>query len=286
MNKRYDVIGAGISAVDDLSYVAKYPLVNSKIPIMDSIRCGGGPVCTAMAAVGALQGHAAFVARLGTDDMSQYVKRELAQRGVDASFIIDDPDGAPYHCVIIIDQTGTRTVLYDPSRYKVVSPDDIPDALLQSSELILLDYLSEPAAIGLARKARQFGVATAGDLEGQSATALELAALIDYLIVPEDFAIWATGESNPRDACTSLAQTKRKATIVTSGAMGSHSFVPEGSDVLHIPAFSVDVFDTTGCGDVFHGAFVLATARGVQVSDAIVFASAAAALKANASQGQ
>jgi bifunctional ADP-heptose synthase (sugar kinase/adenylyltransferase) len=54
----------------------------------------------------------------------------------------------------------------------------------------------------------------------------------------------------------------------------------------HFPAFAINAFDTTGCGDVFHGAFALATARGIDVPDAIAFASAAAALKANAMEGR
>ncbi len=56
--------------------------------------------------------------------------------------------------------------------------------------------------------------------------------------------------------------------------------------VRHFPAFKVDVFDTNGCGDTFHGAFALAVARRLTVEEAITFASASAALKATAAGGQ
>ena len=60
----------------------------------------------------------------------------------------------------------------------------------------------------------------------------------------------------------------------------------DGPAVRHFPAFKVNVFDTNGCGDTFHGAFALAVAREITINDAIAFASAAAALKAMAAGGQ
>src|ERR1039458_8707260 len=69
MNKEYDVLGAGIAAVDDLWYVSAFPPVDCKIPVHSSIRQGGGPACTAIAAVGSLGGRAAYAARFGDNDL-------------------------------------------------------------------------------------------------------------------------------------------------------------------------------------------------------------------------
>lgn len=286
MGKRYDVLGVGISAVDDLFYVSLYPPANCKIPVANSVRRGGGPVSTAMAAIGLLQGEAAFVGRLGSEDLSRYVKAELRNRNVDTAHIIEDPHSGPFYCVIVIDEAGSRTVFYDPSRYVPIRPMDISDRLINSTQLLLLDYLSDPPAIELAKKAKSFGVSVVGDIEGQSEGALELAALVDHLIVPEDFAIWATGENNAQHACAALARVQRSATIVTSGAKGSYCSISGASAPVHFPAFDIQTFDTTGCGDVFHGAYALAIARRIPIAAAITFASAAAALKANASQGR
>ena len=54
MSKKYDVLGVGIAAVDDLIYVSDYPQVDCKVPVHGSTRQGGGPACTAIAAVGSL----------------------------------------------------------------------------------------------------------------------------------------------------------------------------------------------------------------------------------------
>ena len=73
MKKLYDVLGAGIAAVDDLIYVTEYPPVDCKIPVHGSTRQGGGPACTAMAAAGTLGGRAAYAARFGENELSKYI---------------------------------------------------------------------------------------------------------------------------------------------------------------------------------------------------------------------
>jgi sulfofructose kinase len=286
MGKLYDVLGVGIAAVDDLKYVSDYPPIDCKIPVHGSTRQGGGPACTAMAAAGSLGGRAAYVARFGENELSRYMETVLEQHGVDISHIVHDPTGGPYHSIIVVDSQGHRNVFYDPALYRVVTADDLPEALIQSATVLLLDHITEPSLLGVAEKAHRLGVPILGDLEGQSESSMPLAALTDYLIVPKAFACWASGTPDPRDACGFLAETRRMATVVTNGAEGCYFSTGKEPAVRHCPAFQVDVFDTNGCGDTFHGAFALAVARNLSVEDAIVFAAAAAALKAMAAGGK
>ncbi len=282
MNKLYDVLGAGIAAVDDLIYVAEYPQADCKIPVHGSARHGGGPACTAIAAVGSLGGRAAYTARFGENELSKYIAAALVRHGVDISHIVNDLDGGPYHSIIVVDGAGHRNVFYDPALYKVITADDLPDALIESAKLVLLDHITEPSLAAVAEKAHRLGVAVLGDIEGRSETARESATLTDYLIVPRAWGEWASGAANPRDACAILAGAGRLATVVTDGAGGCYLSSKTVPAVQHFPAFKVDAFDTTGCGDTFHGAFALAVARKVSAEDAVVFASGAAALKAMA----
>jgi len=286
MNKRYDVLGAGIAAVDDLIYVSEYPPVDCKIPVHGSSRQGGGPACTAIAAIGSLGGRAAYAARFGSNDLSRFIASALERRGVDVSHIVDEPSGGPYHSIIVVDGGGHRNVFYDPALYRVIAADDLPDALIQSATLVLLDHITEPSLTSVAQKARALGVPVLGDIEGRSESAMSLAALTDYLIVPKAWAVWASGVSNPRDACAFLARAERPATVVTDGAEGCYFSTRPNPLARHFPAFKVEAFDTNGCGDTFHGAFALAVARSLAVEEAIAFASAAAALKAMAAGGK
>lgn len=285
MNKQYDVLGVGIAAVDDLIYVSDYPPIDCKIPVHGSTRQGGGPACTAIAAVGSLVGRAAYVARFGGSELSRFIENALRGHGVDISHVVHDPAGGPYHSIIVVDSSGHRNVFYDPALYRIVGVEHMPDSLLLSATLIHLDHITEPSLAPVAEHARKLGVPVSGDIEGQTESAKTLAVLTDYLVVPKAWATWASGASDPCHACSHLARTERLATVVTDGAEGCYLSTKTNPAVRHIPAFKVDTFDTNGCGDTFHGAFALAVARNIGIEEAITFASAAAALKALAAGG-
>ncbi len=286
MSNCLDVLGIGIAAVDDLIYISEYPPVDCKIPTAGKTRQGGGPACTAIAAVGSLGGRAAYVARFGDNELSAFIKSALLHHHADVSHIVRDTSGGPYHSTILVDGLGHRNVFYDATLYKPISPENLPASLIQSASLILLDHITEPSLVPVAEKARGLGVPVLGDIEGCTESAKELATLTDYLIVPRAWALWATRAPNPSEACAVLAQVGRQATVVTDSARGCYCSSKCDQDVRHFPAFEVDVFDTNGCGDTFHGAFGLAVARGLTVEQAIPFASAAAALKAVAAGGE
>jgi sulfofructose kinase len=285
MKKSYDVLAIGVAAVDDLMYIASYPPANAKVPILQKERHGGGPACTAIATVGMLHGKAAYCARLGNDELSGYIEEQLRQRNVDTSHIIRDAAGAPYHSAIAVDLNGNRNVFYNASQFREVTSNDLPDSLILSAKLILLDHVSGPAQVEVARKIRHAGVPIVGDIEGCSEGALQLAELVDYLVVPYEFAQWASKSTKPEDTCAFLAQSRRSATVVTAGRDGCYYTQEDSRNILHIPAFMIEAFDTNGCGDTFHGAFALAIARCFPLEEAILFASAAAAVKAAGKNG-
>jgi sulfofructose kinase len=285
MTKEYDVLAIGVAAVDDLLYVSSYPPSNVKVSVMARERHGGGPACTAIATVGTLEGRSAFCARLGEDDLSTFIEHLLEQCHVDTTHIIRDSEAAPYHSSIVVDLQGNRNVFYDASMFRPVSSESLADSLILSAELVLLDHVAGPAATEIAKKTRDLGVPILGDIEGRSAAALRLADFVDHLVVPIDFARWASNSVNPMDACAYLAQTRRASTVVTAGSDGCYYTCGTDSSITHLPAFKIQPFDTNGCGDTFHGAFALAVARNFPLNQAIAFASAAAAVKASGRNG-
>src|ERR1700735_2108561 len=103
MEKKYDIIGIGVAAVDDLIYVSDYSPIDCKIPIHASARQGGGPACTAMASAGALGGRVAYIARFGNNELSRFIEDALCVHGVDTSHLVRDTAGGPYHSVIVVD---------------------------------------------------------------------------------------------------------------------------------------------------------------------------------------
>ena len=284
--KTYEVLGAEIAAVDDLLTVEKYPRPNIKVPVLSAVRHGGGPACTAMAAVAGLGGHAAFVARLGEDELSRFLRRSLAARGVDITHIVHDPASMPYHSYCINDRTtGERTIFYDSRSFRRISAADISDSLLAATRVLLLDFIADPAPVALAQKARQAGVSVVLDMEGRSAEVTALCEHVDHLVVPEEFAQWRTGEADLSAACARLARHPRAATVVTAGVAGCWWTDSPDRPPVHRPAFKVQTVDTTGCGDTYHGAYALAIARGLPIAQAVTFAAACGALKASGQGG-
>jgi sugar/nucleoside kinase (ribokinase family) len=111
--------------------------------------------------------------------------------------------------------------------------------------------------------------------------------LSDHLILGRTFAAALTGTSDPAVAARALWHPCRSAVVVTAGSAGCWAVSgPADSPLLHQPAYAVPIVDTTGCGDVFHGAYASALARGLPLVERLREASAAAALKASRGGGQ
>ena len=103
--------------------------------------------------------------------------------------------------------------------------------------------------------------------------------MVGHLIVSERLALPYTGADHPAEAAKRLFRDHRQVAGVTCGAAGC--WVASGPDaVYHQPAYPVEVVDTTGCGDVFHGAYAMGLATGMPLHERIQFAAATAALKA------
>jgi sulfofructose kinase len=112
----------------------------------------------------------------------------------------------------------------------------------------------------------------------------ELLCEVDHLIVGIALAAQVTGETRPERMVRALSDG-RACCAITAGDRGCW-YAERGAEVRHVPAHRVSVVDTTGCGDVFHGAYAACIAQGERVGRAIEVATAAAALKATVPGGR
>jgi sulfofructose kinase len=287
MRHQWDVLGLGAVAVDDLVYVDRYPAADSKQPIRSKVRQGGGLAGTSLVAAARLGGKAAYCGVLDTDELSTFTIQELEREGVDCSPCITRLGARPVHSIIIVDQSvGTRAILYSKAGVMEPGPDDIPESLIGNCRVLFVDHLVLGTALRLIPMAHRLGVPVVADIEEDSHPQLrEFLGGVDHLIVGIDLAARVTGLSDPLQMVNALASSGRVCSVVTAGTQGCW-YRERGGSVQFFPAFPVQTVDTTGCGDVFHGAYEISIARGVSVSRAIQIAAATAGLKATRPGGR
>jgi sulfofructose kinase len=279
----FDVVGLGIATLDILAQTPRLPASNDCFPIPRLDMQGGGPVATALVALSRLGARCAYLGALAQDETAAQIVAELEQYGVDTSRSPRRAQGLSSASVILVEQqTGDRSILFQKSTVNDLTPDEVPEGLLKNARALHLDGFFTPAAIRAAQLARRHGVLVsfdggAGDVMWDDIH--QLLPLVDVLVAARRFAAEITGHVDPLQAGPLLLEKfANREIVITDGQRGCWYW--DASTHLHQPAFAVDVVDTTGAGDVFHGAYLFACLQpGWEPDFRLKFASATAALK-------
>lgn len=287
MTPRWDVLGLGAVAVDDLVYVDVHPVPDTKMPIRAQQRQGGGLAGTALVAASRLGAQAAYCGVLGDDELSRFTLEELEREGVDCTPAVYNPQARPYHSIVIVDlSNGHRSILYSAAGVMQPEAQNITPDLVASCRVLFVDHTVIAAGLRAVELAHARGIPVVGDIEAEGVPDLpDLVYQIDHLILGLRAARRMTRESEPAAVVSALSRPDRACCVVTAGDQGCW-YSEWGGEVRHFPAFRVKVVDTTGCGDVFHGAYAASIARGESVSRAIQVATAAAGIKAKQPGGR
>ena len=284
----YDVLGFGAVAVDDLLYVDEYPSAEQKVRVRHRQRQCGGLTGTALVAAARLGAKSGYAGVLGEDELSAVIAECFKREGIDLAHCVRRPDALPAHSTIIVGRAGnTRTIFASIDGAIGADPELPPAAVIRSARVLLVDHHGLEGTLRAVRIARDSGMAVVADFERDPGEPFEeLLRLVDHLIVSEGFARQLTAAADPPAAAAKLWNADRRAVVITSGSSGCW-YMSNGADsARHFPAFSVDVIDTTGCGDVFHGAYAAGLAENLAIRQCIELASATAALKATNRGGQ
>lgn len=285
--KKWDVLGLGAVAVDDLLYVEHYPPPDTKAQVQQSRRQAGGLAATALVAASRQGSRAAYCGVLGDDEPSRFILQTLERERVDCSAVKIVQGARPIYAVIIVESpTGRRSILFSHDGFQEPGPDLVSEELIASCKVLFVDHTIMAAGMRAARIARSLGIPVVADIEPDSDPRIpELADVVDHLIIGVELAGRLTGKADPEAMVAALSRRGRACSVVTAGDQGCW-YTEKGSAVQHFPAFPIHAVDTTGCGDVFHGAYAAALSRGEPVPRAIQLATAAAGLKATQPGGQ
>ncbi len=282
MSKLYDVLGIGCCCFDIVAEVDRLPGPDEKVQMPRMRIQGGGLVATALVAVARLGGRAAYLGVLGDDYFSQFCADEFEREGVETGLVRRVPGASVLKAIVVAQPaTGHRMIFFTREGRRELDPSHVTEELVRQARALHVDAFEPQAAVKACRMARSAGVPVTMDLEADGGPADELLAVGDYAIVPLEFCRQRYGTEDMAGGAAALfeeiAPHAGEAAIVTAGTRGSYAVWDNGA--LHQPAYRVQVVDTTGCGDVFHGAFALGVARGWDLERIMPFAAATAALK-------
>jgi len=278
------VICLGLSALDQVWRVERLFAGNSeKIRSTDYTTLGGGMAANAAVTGARLGGAVSFWGRGGDDAAGREMRATLAAEGIDVANFKLFADGRSSVSGIIVDSIGERQIVNFRGSFPEAA-DWLPRDDVAKAAAVLADPRWVDGAAAMFTEARARGIPTVLDGDMADAEIFErLLPLTDHAIFSEP-ALAAFAGSADDVSLSKLARFNCRVTAVTRGGEGVSWY--ESGRLQRRAAYPVSVVDTTGAGDVFHGAYVLSIGAGLSVPDAMAFASAAAALKCTRSGGR
>ena len=238
----------------------------------------------ALVAAARLGARAKVIARIGDDDNGEYIRGVLAGEGLDVSQLLVEPDTESHVSVILVDEaSGDRSIITRPPTGTAVSPSEFTREDITTARVLFIDTLND-ATMQAARWAKEAGMQVLLDPALPYAEIKPLLDFVDVPIVPEYWARAWLPDQPPSAAAERLYAEGAKIAIVTLGERGAVACWGGGTRAF--PAYKVDVVDTTGAGDAYHGAFMAALLQDWDVPRMAQFAAAVGSLNCRAMGGR
>ncbi|WP_410743059.1 sugar kinase [Citrobacter koseri] len=267
----------GITVMDRIYYVEGLPTEVGKYVAKRYTEVGGGPAATAAVAAAKLGAQVDFIGRVGDDDTGNSLLAELESLGVNTRYTRRYAGAKSSQSAVIVDAKGERIIVNYPSPDLLHDADWLNEIDFSQWDVVLADVRWHEGAKRAFTLARRAGVMTVldGDVTPQDIS--ELVALSDHAAFSEPGLARLTGIQDTVSALKKSQMLTNGHVYVTRGGEGCDWL--DDNDLRHQPGFLVEVVDTTGAGDVFHGALAFSLAGGTPIEEAVRFASGVAALK-------
>ncbi|MEW4923041.1 PfkB family carbohydrate kinase [Algibacter sp. 2305UL17-15] len=265
------VLCSGLNVVDLLVSVPSEIKMGQKNEC-DILLQGGAPAGNAACGLAALGNETYFLGYFGDNPLSTVAKDELIKHGVKNDFFVKKEGATPAIAIVQIDDEGERTVFYSTKHYIPFSKEDINEDDLKGFDLILVDGYDTAINIHLLKLAKSLGLKSVLDMESAEQSIMEeMLALCSDAILPLEAAQNISGKTDAIEVLKSVSKMTEAQVIITDGANGS--FALSEGELIHQPAFKVEVIDTTGCGDAFHAAYASALLQGFSLKERMLYAS-------------
>ncbi len=278
MKKIADVVGLGYCTLDYLTLVNQYPEIDAKEEVIDFLEDGGGPTATALATLARFGIPTSFIGKVGSDARGELIVQQLRQEGVDLSnFLVEENKVSPLSLIVIDKRSGKRTIIYTKGNVNKIQPGEVTCDMLRDAKILHIDGHQTEASIPACQWAKERNIKVVFDAGSVRPGMEELLRLSDYVVASRTFALDFTSAKTIEEAAERLFAAAGNTVVVTNGEKGG-SCISKGSS-FHYSAYQVETVDTTGAGDVFHGAFDYGLLQDWSLEKTVRFASIVAGLK-------
>jgi len=271
------VVGVGINATDTVIRLPRFPTLDSKVEVTSSEIKAGGQVASAMVACQRWELQTRYVGKIGDDAAGQFQIAEMQREGVEAHWIAASNCMSQTAYILVDEPSGERTVLWRREPRVALRPEDLKREWIADARALLVDGHDTAAATLAARWAVEEGIPVVADFDNVYPEVEALLEFVHFPITSKDFPARLTGEkcllkSLPRV----MSRFKCRLSAATLGRLGVLAW--DGSHFVLCPGFLINAVDTTGAGDIFHGAFLYGLVHGWKIEEILEFSCAAAAL--------
>ena len=278
----FDVVGVGLNATDTLLLLPQFPAYGGKVPFDEEILSPGGQVASALATCARLGLRAKYIGTVGDDERGRVQMESLRETGINLDHVQVRKGCANQSAYILIDRTtGERTVLWRRPEALRLAPEEIAPEQITCARLLHIDGHDTPAVARAAEIARGAAIPVTVDVDTIYPGFEQVLPNVDYLLASAEFPGRWTGERDPFQALERIQREYgMRCAGMTLGAFGALARM-EGR-FFYSPGFVVNCVDTTGAGDVFHGAFCYAVIERLGMEETLDFSNAMAALNCTA----
>lgn len=279
LDSPFDIVSFGSNCIDYLMEIDSYPVPDSK-NLLRGVSCQpGGQAATASVLLSRFGLKVKYIGKTGNDPAGTFSRDSLLQEGIDISSIIIENDVSTQQAFIIIDgRSGERTILFARQAGLNIKPSNISPQDIGMGKLLLLDDMDTAGALVCAEKAKKHKIPIILDIENTKPETPELISLVDFLICSKDFLHSFSCKKDIEQALRVLRKYNRGFICATLGKEGAVCLIED--DIFYSPSFPVHVVDTTGCGDIFHGAFAYALLQNWDIEKILKFSNICAGMKA------
>ena len=276
-----DVVGVGINATDTIIRLPRFPAPDSKMEVLSAEIAPGGQVASAIIACRRWGLSARYVGKIGDDSAGRLQRDEMRREGVETHWITARGSHSQSAFILVDESSGERTILWKRDQEIALRPDDLRRKWIWGARVLLIDGHDTEAAARAARWAREKSIPVVGDFDTPYSDVEALLHHVDFPVTSKTFPAKLTGEVNLLKSLPSiLLRFKCRKIATTLGHLGALCW--NGNEFLLSSGFRLQAVDTTGAGDIFHGAFVYGLIQGWPLQEILEFSNAAAALNCTA----